>query len=129
MSYGHQSNPDVIRQEQLAEGRRMEGTLTASQSRRPAPTSSDTRREPTLRPVPPKRKAPAGHDAVLTHFQTKNVQVRFKLASGNTVQGTIYGKDKFTITVLHADGRETIYKHAIDSFMEVVEKPADVTEH
>lgn len=130
MSYGHQSNPDVIRQEQLAEGRRMEGTLTASQSRRPTPhPSPETRREPTLRSAPAKRKGPTGHDAVLTHFQNKNAQVVIKLASGHTVQGTIYGKDKFTITVLHAGGRETIYKHAIDSFMEVIDKPADVTEH
>lgn len=75
-------------------------------------------------PGVPARKpqhVPKGHDAILKALQDKGSLVDVAIIGGEPYRGKMVNRDRYTITVQCADGRNhTIYKHAIESFSPVV---------
>ena len=58
-----------------------------------------------------------GHDAILKTAQDSKQSIRVVMTSGEVADGTVYNRDKFTITIEGADNtKTTYYKHAIESF-------------
>lgn len=81
------------------------------------PPYSDAHRPRTGGSNPQRREsAPKGHDSVLRALQNDARQITVTLMSGERLVGKVVGRDKFTITVMTAEARHVIYKHAIESF-------------
>lgn len=95
---------------------------------RPGATGSGPHRS-TLRLDHGKKSMAKGHDAVLKALQDGGRKITITLISGETVEGKITGRDKFTVTVLTSVGRrEVVYKHAIEKFFgEEPTAPAQVS--
>lgn len=81
-------------------------------------SESSTQRRYPQQGQPPRKEAVAkGHDAVLRALQNDGRKITVFTITGKTFTGKVVGRDKFTITVLDADGiRAVIYKHAIELF-------------
>lgn len=62
---------------------------------------------------------PKGHDAQLHEAQNNRLQVTLTLLNGESYDGTIAKRDKFTITLAHQEdgAREIFYKHAIQGVL------------
>lgn len=60
---------------------------------------------------------PKGHDAILKNAQDSKQPIHMVMVSGEAADGTVFNRDKFTITLESFDGvKTTYYKHAIESF-------------
>jgi sRNA-binding regulator protein Hfq len=72
----------------------------------------------------PLRKAPVakGHDAILKSMQDRGAIIEiFPVGYEGRIVGKMVNRDRYTITVeLDGGQRRTVYKHAIESFAEVV---------
>lgn len=74
-------------------------------------------------PMPPVKKpmVAKGHDAILKGFQDRSARITIIAISGETYAGTVVARDRWTITIRDKDNTSvTIYKHAIESFANVV---------
>jgi sRNA-binding regulator protein Hfq len=88
----------------------------------PAPRRVDAQGNGGMRPSGKEKFVAKGHDRQLQDAQFGNIPVVLTLMSGDTVEGRITRRDKFTITVLLANGmdagKESIfYKHAIEAVL------------
>lgn len=65
-----------------------------------------------------------GHDAILKEIQDAGGMIIITtLGDGSQHTGTLIARDKFTITIMTTTGgRQTFYKHAIESFEPVASK-------
>jgi sRNA-binding regulator protein Hfq len=96
-------------------------------ARRTLSVRPDARRtEPRRTDAPRRAHVAKGHDAILKQLQDDKSQVRVMTIAGETVTGTIAGRDKFTITINEESTvigampePVTLYKHAIESFRKV----------
>lgn len=63
-----------------------------------------------------------GHDAILKGLQDRGATIEiYPIGYDGKIVGKMINRDRYTITVELAGGqRRTIYKHAIESFGEVV---------
>lgn len=100
------NDTDRIRAEQIHVARR---TLSVPAERR-------DRVRPTDTPVK-SRHIPKGHDAILKALQDSKATVTIVTSGGgDEFTGTIFGRDKFTITLLVDGVRRVFYKQAIEQF-------------
>ena len=114
-----QQTPEQIRNEQRAEGRNR-STLTVRQGYNRGEGKSNGQHQQTAK----KPFVAKGHDLILKNMQDDpKAKIKVTLAGdGAEVVGRLIARDKFTITVLTADGRRrTLYKHAIEGFEPVIE--------
>lgn len=107
-------NSEQIRNDQRAEGHRREGTLSPRQPFRASDKGQGAPRKPFVA---------KGHDAVLQRIQQReNSTISITpISTGEPVLGKLVARDKYTITIqLECGTRRTFYKHAIESFDELV---------
>ena len=111
--------PEQIRKDQVAAGR----TLSLKEGYTPRPRN-DFNKPKSHYNKGPRTTTPKGHDAVLKRIQESGEQVELILMSGDTVSGTIFARDKYTVTIAWTtngqnaeDMHSIIYKHAIESIV------------
>lgn len=62
-----------------------------------------------------------GHDAILKGLQDRTAQISIFAISGELYEGAVVARDRWTITIRDKNNTNvTIYKHAIESFGNVV---------
>lgn len=67
--------------------------------------------------APKKPSKLTGHELYIENMRVDSVEVKLSLLNNTSVTGKVRAADKYTISVLTADGEtEVVFKHAIAKF-------------